>query len=72
MKFNEDAYRDKQLNKYLDEQSIGQDELERLEQERGRKVSALVDEFKDMLHDINKEYRDLDELTAKEVINEYS
>ena len=72
IEFREDAYKDKQLNKYLDSLDLNQEEYERLEQERARKAEALLQEFNDMLDDLNKEYRDLDKLTIKEVANEYA
>jgi len=69
--FDIDRYLDSQTNKYLDSLEMGRDEIERMSMERDAKMQALAEEFMDMVADLNKEYKDLDPLTAKEICNEY-
>ena len=71
MTFNEDRYRDAQLNKYLSAQELGRDEEERLELERGRKAQVLAEEFQEEIDSLNKEYRDLEPITAKDITDEH-
>lgn len=66
--FDEDAYRERQLNKHLDNLEAGEATIARLENERDEKLEELFNEFEEMIGDINSEYPDLDKATALDVV----
>jgi len=69
--FDIDRYLDSQTNTYLDRLEMSREEIKRMETERDAKMQSLAEEFMDMVEDLNKEYKGLDPLTAKEICNEY-
>jgi len=71
MSFDIDRYLDSQTNTYLDRLEMSREEIKRMETERDAKMQSLAEEFMDMVADLNKEYKDLDPFTAKEICNEY-